>query len=184
MSPVQSSPEETFKAWAVKHGKVYADEAEYQKRFAIWTDNAQYVSEYNQQHETHWVRILSGCFNLTSYLSSLHSAAASILSCDRLSELFSALFNTQLDLYRDVQLSLLQLRWPRRCLENRNHGVTASLNYAVQSVLAAISVESHWIWLLLSHTNKSVGWRFPSGDLFRCEDKIAAPHNQLFRSQN
>eukprot|EP00195_Chlamydomonas_chlamydogama_P016889 CAMPEP_0202889940 /NCGR_PEP_ID=MMETSP1392-20130828/475_1 /ASSEMBLY_ACC=CAM_ASM_000868 /TAXON_ID=225041 /ORGANISM="Chlamydomonas chlamydogama, Strain SAG 11-48b" /LENGTH=479 /DNA_ID=CAMNT_0049573391 /DNA_START=8 /DNA_END=1447 /DNA_ORIENTATION=+ len=60
LAAAKENPTAHFKDWVALHSKVYVkDDAEYAKRLAIWTDNLDYVLEYNTKHTTHWLGLTS-----------------------------------------------------------------------------------------------------------------------------
>jgi hypothetical protein len=52
----QASPDRAFHEWVLEHEKDYInDEVEYGRRRAIWLDNFDFVHQYNEKYDSHWV---------------------------------------------------------------------------------------------------------------------------------
>ena len=48
---------------------------EYERRFAIWADNLNYIISYNAEHTSHWVRDALACFLSSDRARTLRWAA-------------------------------------------------------------------------------------------------------------
>lgn len=54
----RASPRESFTRWVKEMGKAYLEGAvEYEQRFKIWLDNLDYILDYNQRVDSHWLAL-------------------------------------------------------------------------------------------------------------------------------
>jgi KDEL-tailed cysteine endopeptidase len=56
VAQAKANPKSTFRSWVDRLEKAYKDDVEeFERRFAIWVDNLEFIHSYNADHKNHWL---------------------------------------------------------------------------------------------------------------------------------